>query len=116
VHVAGKGYCRIRGDQHSAGEHKACAQKAIRLAKEKTASGDFDLIILDEVNNALELRLVDLPQVLDLLESKPPLMHLILTGKDAPPELIERAHTVSEVREIKHAFRQKIEPQKGVDY
>ena len=43
-------------------------------------------------------------------------MHLILTGRDAHPDIIERAHTVSEVREIKHAYRQKIEPQKGIDY
>jgi len=54
--------------------------------------------------------------VLDLIEHKPPLMHLILTGRDAHPEVIERAHTVSEVREIKHSYRQMIEPQKGIDY
>lgn len=48
--------------------------------------------------------------------SKPRLMHLILTGRDSHPDIIERAHTVSEMREIKHAYRQKIEPQKGIDY
>jgi cob(I)alamin adenosyltransferase len=78
--------------------------------------GKFDILICDEINNALKLKLVDLPQVLDLIDSKPPLMHLVLTGRDAHPEVIGRAHTVSEVNEIKHAYREGIEPQKGIDY
>ena len=73
-------------------------------------------MILDEINNALQLKLVDLPQVLALIDSKPSLMHLVLTGRDAPPEVIQKAHTVTEMREIKHAYREEIEPQKGVDY
>ncbi len=64
----------------------------------------------------LNLKLVDLPQVLELIDSKPPLMHLVLTGRDARREVIERAHTVTEMKEIKHAYRQGIEPQKGIDY
>ena len=50
------------------------------------------------------------------MENKPPLMHLIVTGRDVHPEVIKRAHTVSEVKKIKHAYRQKIEPQKEIDY
>ena len=54
---------------------------------------------------------------LDPIEaSKPPLLHLILTGRDAHPEVVSRAHTVTEMKEIKHAYRQEIEPQKGIDY
>ena len=79
-------------------------------------SKKFDILILDEINNALQLKLVDLPQVLELIENKPLLMHLILTGRGAHPEVIKRAHTVTEMKEIKHAFRQGIEPQKGIDY
>jgi cob(I)alamin adenosyltransferase len=52
---------------------------------------------------------------MELVDTKPPLMHLILTGRDAHPDIIDRADTVSEVREIKHAFRRDIEPQKGID-
>jgi cob(I)alamin adenosyltransferase len=116
LHLTGKGFCGIYGNPYPFEEHRTNAQKAIKLAKEKMFSGIFDILILDEINNALKLKLVDLPQVLDLIEKKPPLMHVILTGRDAPQEIIERAHTVSEVREIKHAYRQKIEPQKGIDY
>ena len=53
---------------------------------------------------------------MELIENKPPLMHLVLTGRNAPQEIIERAHTVTEMTEIKHAYRQGIEPQKGIDY
>jgi cob(I)alamin adenosyltransferase len=116
IHLTGKGFCGIYGNLYPYEEHRANAQEAIKLAREKMLSGKYDILILDEINNALKLKLVDLPQVLDLIESKPPLMHLILTGRDAHPEVIERAHTVSEVREIKHAYRQKIDPQKGIDY
>ena len=59
---------------------------------------------------------MDLEQVLEILDKRPPLMHMILTGRDAHPEVIERADTVSEVREIKHAYRKDIEPQPGIDY
>ena len=58
-------------------------------------SGKFDILILDEINNALTLKLVDLHQVLELIDNKPPLMHLILTGRHAHPEVIKRAHTVT---------------------
>ena len=115
-HVMGKGFCGIPGDRSTPEEHRESAQAAISLAREKVTSGAYDLMILDEVNIALKLNLVDLPQVLELMDKKPPLMHLVLTGRDAHPEIIARAHTVTEMREIKHAYQEKIEPQKGVDY
>jgi cob(I)alamin adenosyltransferase len=64
----------------------------------------------------VKLKLVELQQVMDLIKSKPALLHLVLTGRDAHPDVIEAADTVSEVTEIKHAYRQGIEPQKGIDY
>ena len=116
LHLKGKGFCGIRGDSYPLKEHRANAQDALKLAEEKMLSGNFDILILDEINNALNLKLVDLSQVLALVEDKPPLMHLIMTGRDAHPKLIEKAHTVTEMKEIKHAYRQGIEPQKGIDY
>lgn len=115
-HVTGKGFCGIQGNPYPYSEHRANAQDAIKLAKEKMLSGEFDLLICDEINNSLKLNLVDLPQVLDLIDSKPDNMHLVLTGRDAHPEVVAKANTVSEVNEIKHAFREGIEPQKGIDY
>ena len=116
LHSTGMGFCGIQGNPYSRDEHRECAQNAIDLVKEKMNSGEFDVIILDEINNALKLKLVDLEQVLDIVNSKPELMHLVLTGRDAHPNVIELADTVSEVCEIKHAYRKDIEPQPGIDY
>jgi cob(I)alamin adenosyltransferase len=115
LHVTGKGFCGIRGNPYPWAEHRANAQDAIDLVREKL-SGAYDVLILDEINNALRLKLVDLKQVLDILANKPPLMHLVLTGRDAHPQVLELADTASEVHELKHAFRQGIEPQPGIDY
>lgn len=116
LHATGKGFCGIRGNPYPWAEHRANAQEAMELARMKMASGGFHILILDEINNALKLRLLDLEQVLDLLREKPPSIHLILTGRDAHPRVIELADTVSEIREVKHPFRSNIEPQPGIDY
>jgi len=116
LHATGKGFCGIQGNPYPWSEHRANAQDAIDLVREKMATGGFDLMILDEINNALKLKLVDLEQVMAIVRQKPPLMHLVLTGRDAHPDLIELADTVSEVIEIKHAYRMNIEPQPGIDY
>jgi cob(I)alamin adenosyltransferase len=116
LHTTGMGFCGLRGNPYTREEHRASAQQAIELAASRLASGDYGVVVLDEINNALKLKLVDLDQVLRLIEIKPALTHLIMTGRDAHPEVIEQADTVSEVCEIKHAFRQEIEPQPGIDY
>ena len=116
LHATGKGFCGIRGNPYPFAEHRANAQDAIELAREKIDTGCFDMLILDEINNALKLKLVELEQVLEILDRRPPLMHLILTGRDAHPAVIEAADTVSEIVEVKHAYRSDIEPQPGVDY
>lgn len=114
--ATGKGFCGIQGNPYPHAEHRINAQDAIGLVHEKIDSGVFDLVVLDEINNALNLKLIDLEQVLAILDRRPPALHLILTGRDAHPDIVDRADTVSEVREIKHAYRQDIEPQPGIDY
>jgi len=116
LHATGKGFCGILGNPYSWSEHRDNAQDAIDLVHEKMASSQYEVMILDEINNSLKLKLVDLEQVLEIIHKKPPGMHLILTGRNAHPEVIEIADTVSEIREIKHAFRKGIDPQPGVDY
>ncbi len=112
----GKGFCGIQGNPYPFSEHRENAQDALKLVDEKMASGRFQMLILDEINNALKLNLIDLEQVLRILYQRPPDLHLILTGRDAHPQIVEAADTVSEVHEIKHAYRKDIEPQPGVDY
>jgi cob(I)alamin adenosyltransferase len=112
----GKGFCGIQGNPYPFKEHRANAQEAIKLTLQKMESGREDVLVLDEINNALHLRLVDLEQVLEIIRRKPPLMHLVLTGRDAHPQVVELADTVSEIKEVKHAFSKGIEPQPGIDY
>jgi cob(I)alamin adenosyltransferase len=112
----GKGFCGIQGNPYPHKEHRKNAQKAIQLARQKMESEGLDILILDEINNALSLHLVDLEQVLEVIRRKPPRMHLVLTGRDAHPQVIELADTVSEIKEIRHAYRKGIEPQPGIDY
>jgi cob(I)alamin adenosyltransferase len=113
---AGMGFCGIQGNPFTHAAHREAARQALEVAREKIDSGRYDLVVLDEINNAIHLELLDLKPVLELVRSKPPLMHLVLTGRDAHPEVIELADTVSEVKEIKHAYRKEIEPQPGIDY
>jgi cob(I)alamin adenosyltransferase len=77
--------------------------------------GQYDILILDEINSALHLKLVDLEHVLEIIRSRPLLMHLVLTGRNAHPQVIELADTASERTELKHAYREGIKPQPGVD-
>ena len=112
----GKGFCGIQGNPYPYREHRANAQEAIKLAHQKMESGQENILILDEINNALHLRLVDLEQVLEIIQHKPHLMHLVLTGRNAHPQVVELADTVSEIKEVKHAYNKGIEPQPGIDY
>ncbi len=114
--TTGKGFCGIEGNPYPQAEHRRNAQDAIALVYTKMESGQFDLLVVDEINNALDLNLVDLSQVHDLLDRRPALTHLILTGRNAHPEIMDRADTVSAIREIKHAYRQGIEAQPGIDF
>ena len=112
----GKGFCGIEGNPYPHEEHRENAQDAIQLALRKMASGRYGILILDEINNALHLKLVDLDQVPEIIHKKPSHMHLVLTGRDAHPQVVDIADTVSEVVEVKHAYRKGIEPQPGIDY
>ena len=116
LYHTGKGFCGIEGNPYPHSEHRRNAQDALQLISDILHADDCDTLILDEVNNALQLKLIDLEQVKDILARRPEHMHIVLTGRDAHPELIELADTVSEVREIKHAYRKEIEPQPGIDF
>ena len=90
------------------------AQGIVRVKKVITG-GEYDVVILDEINVALHFGLVTWQQVKDLIDHKGESVELILTGRGAPPELIERADLVTEMREIKHYYTQGIQARKGID-
>ena len=86
---------------------------ACRDAIEK---GEHDLLIFDEINNAIAYGYLDIAVVIEALKKKPPEMHVILTGRDAHPDLIDLADLVTEMREIKHPFHRGIYAQRGIEY
>lgn len=114
--ATGKGFCGIEGNPYPHKEHRKNAQDAVVLVKQKIKSNRYDILILDEINNAQDLKLIDYEQVMEIVKMRPENMHMVLTGRDAHPDVIDLADTVSEVREIKHAYRKGIEPQPGIDY
>jgi len=91
---------------------------ALGLAEfcEAMDSGLYDLIILDEIIMAIDFGLLKLEEVKEAIAQKPPELHLILTGRNAPAELIEMADLVTEMREIKHHYNQGVSAQKGIEY
>ncbi|BAF58252.1 MAG: cob(I)yrinic acid a,c-diamide adenosyltransferase [Pelotomaculum sp.] len=115
IRQMGEGF--IKGENDSAlDEHRHAAQQALKAAGEEILSGKYDLIILDEILYALHFGLVSLDDVLALLAQKPEGLHLVLTGRNAPPEIIERADLVTEMREVKHHFTSGVPAQKGIEF
>lgn len=97
-------------------QHKKAAQETLRRAEEEIASGRWDMVILDEINYAVKFGLVPLEAALALAEKKPPRLHLVMTGRDAAPQLIERADLVTEMKEVKHPLKEGIKAQRGIEF
>lgn len=92
------------------------AEEAFQLAKEIIAEGQYDMVILDEINVALNLKLISLKEVLEMVRNKPKHVELVLTGRNAPEKLIEVADLVTEMKEVKHPFNKGLEARKGIEY
>jgi cob(I)alamin adenosyltransferase len=92
------------------------AQEALHLAEQVIQSGSSSIVILDEINVALDLKLISLKDVLKLINSKPSGLELVLTGRNAPEEIIEAADLVTEMKEVKHPFNRGTEARKGIEY
>ena len=91
------------------------ANKALEFAKEKLKEM-YDVMVLDEINVALDFNLIKLEDVLSLLDAIPEKTELILTGRYANDEIIERAHLVTEMREVKHYYRMGVRAREGIEY
>lgn len=91
-------------------------QRALEEARTAMLTGDYELVVLDEVNVAIHMGLLDVQQILDFLDSKPREVSLVLTGRNARAEIAARADDVLEMRKIKHHFDEGIPAQEGIDY
>ena len=92
------------------------AEEALALAEKVVESGEYDIVILDEVNVALDLKLIKTEKVVELVKSKPRHVELVLTGRYAPAEIVEIADLVTEMKEIKHPFSKGQQARKGIEY
>jgi cob(I)alamin adenosyltransferase len=97
-------------------ESEAIARQAWAVAKEKIASGDYDLLVLDEVTYPVNWDWIALKDVLAEIAARPANVNLILTGRDAPAELIDLADTVTEMVKVKHAFDRGVMARRGIDF
>lgn len=96
----------------------ALARHGWQIAQERIVSGNYNIVILDEFTYVLLYGWLDTKEVIDWLKvNKPPMLHLIITGRDAPETLIEYADLVTEMREIKHPFKEQgVRAQLGIEY
>ena len=92
------------------------ARQALAYAGEVLAGGEYRLVILDEINVALDWGLLAVGPVLDLIRTKPAAVELVLTGRNAPPEIVAAADLVSEMREVKHPYQQGILARCGIEF
>jgi cob(I)alamin adenosyltransferase len=92
------------------------ARQGLNLAKKALSSGEYSMVILDEINVALDFKLIPLDDVLDMIRSRHSSVDVVLTGRYAPPEIIEIADTVSEVKEIKHHYSKGVKERAGIEF
>lgn len=97
-------------------EHRAAAEAAWQSLTEEVMSDNWDLIVFDEINYAVKFGLLDVARVTKLLSERPKRLHVILTGRDAAPEVVEMADTVTEMKEVKHAYQRGIKAMKGIEF
>lgn len=94
---------------------KALAAEGWRECRQRIESGDYDMVILDELTYLTNYGWLSLDEVLDVLKGRDPQMHIVITGRDAPRELIEFADLVSEIKEVKHPLKRGIRAQAGIE-
>jgi cob(I)alamin adenosyltransferase len=97
-------------------EDREQAELALGAARKAMTGGNYDLVVLDEVNVALAFKLIELDEILGLIRDKPPRVELILTGRKADPEVIKRADLVTECLKVKHPYDQGMESRRGIEY
>jgi cob(I)alamin adenosyltransferase len=115
---AGKGFYKILGDRLPEDEHVEAAQEALELAKVKIASGDYDVVVLDEIIGSITGGLLELAAVLELVDTKPDQLDLVLTGHRGKelPALLERADLITEMVKLKHPYDSGFIAKKTIDY
>ncbi len=111
----GRGFVKV-GAAETDPEDIRLVEQAWAEAEQAIASGEWDLVILDEINYAISYKMLDPAKVAEALKRRPEMVHVILTGRNAHPTIVELADTVTEMREVKHAYQKGIQAQRGIEY
>jgi cob(I)alamin adenosyltransferase len=96
-------------------ETEAIARSAWAAAKEKITSGDYDMVLLDEITYPINWGWIEVADVVDAIEHRSPDVNVIVTGRDAPQQIVDIADTVTEMVNVKHAFDKGIRARRGID-
>jgi cob(I)alamin adenosyltransferase len=111
----GRGFVKIGGAETDPEDVKL-VEAAWDEAREAILSGTWDMVVLDEINYAIGYGMLDPLKVADTLKARPEMVHVILTGRNAHPSLVEIADTVTEMRQVKHAYEGGVLAQRGIEY
>ena len=111
----GRGFVKVGGAETDP-EDIRLVEEAWQEAQQAINSGQWDLIILDEINYAISYGMLDPANVVETLKRKPEQVHVILTGRNAHPTIVELADTVTEMKQVKHAYEKGVMAQRGIEY
>ncbi len=111
----GRGFVKV-GAEKPDPEDVRMVQEAWDEAAKAILSGEWDLVVLDEINYAISYGMLDPAQVVETLARRPDMVHVILTGRNAHPTIVEVADTVTEMRQVKHAYERGVMAQRGIEY
>ncbi len=111
----GRGFVKVGGAEPDPEDVKMVGE-AWNQSRDAILSGQWDLVILDEINYAISYGMLDPAKVVEALKQKPEMVHVILTGRNAHPTIVELADTVTEMRQVKHAYEKGVEAQRGIEY
>ena len=111
----GRGFVKV-GAEKPDPEDVRLVEEAWNLAAGKISSGEYDLVILDEINYAISYKMLSPERVAAALKAKPEMVHVILTGRNAHPSIVDLADLVTEMREVKHPYQKGIPAQRGIEY
>lgn len=111
----GRGFVKVGGAETDP-EDVRMVEAAWDEARTAIYSGDWDMVVLDEINYAIGYKMLDAALVAEALRGRPEMVHVILTGRNAHPLLVELADTVTEMREVKHAYTKGILAQRGIEF
>ena len=111
----GRGFVKVGGAETDP-EDIRMVEAAWEEAKQAINSGQWELVILDEINYAISYGMLDPARVVEALKQKPEQVHVILTGRNAHPTIVEVADTVTEMKQVKHAYEKGVMAQRGIEY